>query len=117
MRGHVDVKASQKPMPVGHSRSGSAGSLRHLPQHVLAAKRIRLAQRAFGVIAPFAVHKEPVMVRTRFQFHRRPPHAVRAFLQIDGTLLPLRKIAHQLHAHRTGRVKSEGLFLVITAVF
>ena len=87
---------------------------RHLPQHVFAAVRILRAKNAFGVVLPFAIHDEPVVVRSRFQFHRRPPHTVRAFLQIDGTLLPVRKIPHQLHAHRAGRGEREGLFLAMT---
>jgi hypothetical protein len=37
-------------------------------------------------------------------------------MQIDGMLLPMRKITHQLHAHRAGCGEREDLFLTTAAV-
>jgi hypothetical protein len=50
------------------------------------------------------------VVGARLKLDRRLPDACRAFLQVDGPLLPVREIAHQLHAPRGGRGQGEGLF-------
>ena len=90
---------------------------RDLPHHVFTAVGIRRAENAFGIIAPLAIHEEPVVVRARTQIHRRPPHTIQALVQIDGTFLPLREVAHQLHAQRVRRAECEGLFPDIAANF
>ena len=91
--------------------------LRNLPHHVFTAEGIRRAENAFGIIVPLAIHEEPVMVRARLQIHRGPPHPVHAFMQIDGTFLPLGEVAHQLHTHCVRRAEREGLFPGIAANF
>ena len=90
---------------------------RDLPHHVFTAVGIRRAENAFGIIVPLAIHEEPVVVRARRQFHRRPPHTVHAFMQIDGTFLPLREVTRQLHTQCVRRAEREGLFPGIAADF
>ena len=95
----------------------AAADLRHLAHHILAAEGIRFAQDAFGIVPPLAVHEEPVMVYARPQFHRRPPHAVHALMQIDGTFLPLREVTDQLHAHRIRRAERKSLRPSVAPLF
>jgi hypothetical protein len=66
-------------------------------------------QRAFRVVTPLAIHQEPVMVWTWREFNRGAPDAILAFLHVDGLLLPLREIAGQLHAPRSGRGEGKHL--------
>ena len=56
-------------------------------------------------------------MRAGRQLHRRPPDALGAFFHADGIFLPMREVAHQLHAHRAGRGDGEGLFMANAAAF
>ena len=89
----------------------------HLAHHVFAAKGIRRAENALRIIPPLAVHEEPVVMRARRQFHCGAPYPIRAFLQVDGTLLPPGKIPHQLHAQRVRRGECECLLPDTVAAF
>ena len=94
-------------------RSGSF----HLPDHVFSAERIWRAERAFGIIMPLSIHGEPIVMRAGRQFHRRPPDAIGVFFHVDGVFLPLREVAHQLHAQRVRRGDGESLFPASAAAF
>ncbi len=89
----------------------------YLPDHVFSAKRIRQAKCAFGIIVPLSIHEETVVMRAGRQFHRRPPNTFGAFFHADGVILPLREVAHQLHARRAGRGDGEDLFPANAATF
>jgi len=55
-------------------------------------------ESAFRIITPLTVHKEAIVMCSRLQLDYNPPHAIQAFLQVDGTFLPPREVADQLHA-------------------
>ena len=97
----------------GLCRCGSS----YLPDHVFSAVRIRRAEYAFRIIVPLAIHEETVVMRAGRQFHRRPPDALGVFFHADGVFLPMREIAHQLHAHRAGRGDCKSLFPANAATF
>ena len=80
-----------------------------LTDRVLPAVRIRHVQRTFRIVTPLTVHKESVVVRSRCKFDAAPPYAIRVPPHVDGSLLPVREVTNQLHAHRRRCRKSEGL--------
>ena len=88
-----------------------------MPYHIIAAEGIRLAESAFRIIAPLTVHEETIVMCPLLQLDYSPPHAIQSPLQVDGTCLPLRKVANQLHAKCAWRAEREGLFPGVAAAF
>ena len=74
----------------------------NLPNSIPRAEWIWRKQRAFRIIAPLAVHKKAVVMRTRLKSDRGPPQAAGSFPQIDRLLLPACEVTHQLHTHGGG---------------
>ena len=71
-------------------------------------------ERTVRVVLPLAVHQESVMILPGREFQNGSPDAISTFLQIDGFLIPVREVSHQLHAGRVWRSENEGLFSVET---
>jgi len=64
---------------------------------------------ALRVVAPLAIHEEPVMMLARGEFQIGSPYTVCVFFQIHWCLIPKRKIPCQLHARSTRCSKGEDL--------
>ena len=84
---------------------------RHRPHAILSAKRVSLARGALRVVAPLAVHNEPVLVRAGRQRHGGFPDAVILSLEEDGVFFPVGEVAEQQHFLRLGVDHLERLFL------
>ncbi len=93
-------------LQTGCPASGGSG---HLADGVVAAERIGHPKRALGVVAPFPIDQEPVVIRPRREVDDGRPHAAIVLAQINGLFLPVREIADELHAARRRRAKREGL--------
>lgn len=100
--GHLDITNSAPDgrvlKKVFFAAPGSRVSSNDLPYCIMAAEGIRHSHRALRIVSPLAVHQKTVVMRSWFQVHGSPPDAVRPFLQVDGLLLPIGEITHQLHA-------------------
>ena len=80
-----------------------------MPSHIITAEGIRFAESAIRIITPLTVHKEAIVMCSRLQLDCNSPHTVQSLLQVDGTLLPLREVAGQLHAQCAWRAERECL--------
>ena len=70
---------------------------------------------ALGVIAPLPIHQKTIIVRARFQWNACPPDTFSFSMHIDGSLIPVGKIADQLHFFRIGRSERKNLHLEVFA--
>jgi len=66
----------------------------HLSDVILSAVRIRYPQVAVRIVAPLAIHKKAVTVRSGPQVDRCLPGAFLAFVQIDRVVFPVREVSH-----------------------
>lgn len=82
-----------------------------LPDGVAGAVRVLDPEGAFGVVAPFSVDQESVMVSAWFQLDRSRPDSGFAFSEADRFLLPVGEVAYQLNAHRDGSTDGEVLLV------
>ena len=78
---------------------GQSGAFRHhcssdFARHVLAAKRIREPQRAFGIVTPLSIHEKTVMICAWRQLNAGAPNAIPVLVQMDWAFLPVRKVTH-----------------------
>ena len=71
-------------------------------------------ERTFRVVAPLAIHEESVIMFARRELQNGSPDTVRAFLQIDGLLIPMREVSGQLYAGRVRCAEGEGLVSIGT---
>ncbi len=88
---------------------GSSRRSGHFPNGVFRPERVGNPQCAFGIVPPFSVDHEPVMVNPRWQVHARPPNPLSRFLHRDRLLLPMSEISDQQHAQCAGTLKSKSL--------
>ncbi|HEV7925601.1 MAG TPA: hypothetical protein VGR14_09605 [Verrucomicrobiae bacterium] len=70
------------------------GASGYLTNGILATVRIWCVQRTGRVITPPSINQKSIVVWARLEFNRDVPSAVQAPMQINGTLLPAREIAH-----------------------
>ena len=98
----------------GNGRIKGLGCFAH---HIVSSKRIRDTNSTLGIIAPFSIDNKPVTVLAWRQIHRGAPDSIGAFLHSNRLLLPMRKVADEHHAHRTGRGKPECLLLGTLRLF